>query len=111
MVPIARGSGPHGAGGDSRRIEKRLREDTAHAFRAVCVVHNETSNGTVTRVDEVRRQIDAARHPALLLVDARRRAGDRLKAYRIVGPQPWDRGRRFVVELELQGETAPQKVR
>ena len=48
---------------------------------------------------------------ALLLVDARRRVGDRLGSYRIVGPQPWDRGRRFVVELTLQNEETPQKVR
>lgn len=48
---------------------------------------------------------------AILLVDSRRRAGDKLAAYRIVGPQPWDRGRRFVVELTLQGETTSQKTR
>lgn len=48
---------------------------------------------------------------ALLFVDARRRAGKRLASYRIVGPQPWDRGRRFVVEMNLKDEEAPQKVR
>ncbi len=50
-------------------IEARLREDKAHAIKAVCVVHNETSTGCVSPVDAVRKAIDAARHPALLLVD------------------------------------------
>ena len=57
------------SGADPDRIETRLREDKAHAVKAVCVVHNETSTGVVSRVAEVRRAIDAARHPALLMVD------------------------------------------
>ena len=50
-------------------IEARLREDKGHAIKAVCVVHNETSTGATSRIDEVRRAIDAAGHPALLMVD------------------------------------------
>jgi len=50
-------------------IESRLRDDSGHTIKAVCVVHNETSTGCVTHVDEIRRAIDAAQHPALLLVD------------------------------------------
>jgi len=50
-------------------IEARLRQDSGHAIRAVCVVHNETSTGVLSDVASVRRAIDAARHPALLLVD------------------------------------------
>ncbi|MDK3023254.1 aminotransferase class V-fold PLP-dependent enzyme [Cupriavidus taiwanensis] len=50
-------------------IEARLREDTGHAIRAVCVVHNETSTGVTSDIAAVRRAIDAAGHPALLLVD------------------------------------------
>jgi alanine-glyoxylate transaminase/serine-glyoxylate transaminase/serine-pyruvate transaminase len=57
----------HGADPDA--IEARLSEDRAHAIKAVCVVHNETSTGVVSRVGEVRKAIDAAKHPALLLVD------------------------------------------
>jgi alanine-glyoxylate transaminase/serine-glyoxylate transaminase/serine-pyruvate transaminase len=38
-------------------------------IRAVCVVHNETSTGARTSVGEVRAAIDAAQHPALLMVD------------------------------------------
>jgi alanine-glyoxylate transaminase/serine-glyoxylate transaminase/serine-pyruvate transaminase len=57
------------SGADANAIEARLREDKPHAIKAVCVVHNETSTGATSRIDEVRRAIDAARHPALLMVD------------------------------------------
>ncbi len=50
-------------------IEQRLRADKGHALRAVCVVHNETSTGVTSDIAAVRRAIDAARHPALLMVD------------------------------------------
>ena len=50
-------------------IEARLRADEGHRIRAVCVVHNETSTGVTSDIAAVRRAIDAARHPALLLVD------------------------------------------
>ena len=50
-------------------IEQRLKADTGHAIKAVCVVHNETSTGVTSNIAAVRKAIDAARHPALLLVD------------------------------------------
>ena len=50
-------------------IEQRLRDDKGHEIKVVAVVHNETSTGATSRIDEVRRAIDAAGHPALLLVD------------------------------------------
>jgi len=50
-------------------IEERLRKDTAHVIKAVCVVHNETSTGVTSNIAAVRKAIDAAGHPALLLVD------------------------------------------
>ena len=56
-------------GVDAARIEARLAEDGAHAVKAVCIVHNETSTGVTSDVAAVRRALDAARHPALLLVD------------------------------------------
>ncbi|MFG1412636.1 aminotransferase class V-fold PLP-dependent enzyme [Xanthobacter sp. VTT E-85241] len=56
-------------GADAAAIEARLKEDKAHEIKAVCVVHNETSTGCITLVPEIRRAIDAAGHPALLLVD------------------------------------------
>jgi alanine-glyoxylate transaminase / serine-glyoxylate transaminase / serine-pyruvate transaminase len=51
-------------------VEARLREDRERRIRALLVVHNETSTGATTRLAEVRRAIDSAGHPALLLVDA-----------------------------------------
>ncbi len=56
-------------GVDAARIEQALREDKAHRLKAVCVVHNETSTGVTSDIAAVRRAIDAAGHPALLLVD------------------------------------------
>jgi alanine-glyoxylate transaminase / serine-glyoxylate transaminase / serine-pyruvate transaminase len=50
-------------------IEQRLRADTGHGIKAVCVVHNETSTGVTSDIAAVRRAIDAAGHPALLIVD------------------------------------------
>jgi alanine-glyoxylate transaminase/serine-glyoxylate transaminase/serine-pyruvate transaminase len=57
-------------GADAQEIEDHLRKDKAKAIKAVCVVHNETSTGCRTRLDEVRRAIDAAKHPALLMTDS-----------------------------------------
>jgi alanine-glyoxylate transaminase/serine-glyoxylate transaminase/serine-pyruvate transaminase len=56
-------------GADPAAIEKRLRDDREHRLKAVCVVHNETSTGVTSRIAEVRKAIDAAKHPALLMVD------------------------------------------
>ena len=50
-------------------IEERLKADTQHSIKAVCVVHNETSTGVTSNIAAVRKAIDAAKHPALLLVD------------------------------------------
>ncbi len=57
------------AGVDAAAIETRLAEDRAHRLKAVCVVHNETSTGVTSDIAAVRRAIDAAGHPALLMVD------------------------------------------
>ncbi|PPC99261.1 MAG: serine--glyoxylate aminotransferase [Hyphomicrobium sp.] len=54
---------------DANLIEQKLRADKAHEIKAVCVVHNETSTGCRTRIDEVRKAMDAAGHPALLMAD------------------------------------------
>ena len=50
-------------------IEQRLRADPQARIKAVCVVHNETSTGVTSDIAAVRRAIDAAGHPALLMVD------------------------------------------
>lgn len=50
-------------------VEARLSQDKDHSIKAVMVVHNETSTGVTSRIAEIRRSMDRARHPALLLVD------------------------------------------
>lgn len=56
-------------GVDPSKIEERLRADTNHEIKAVCVVHNETATGATSHIDQVRAAIDAVGHPALLMVD------------------------------------------
>src|SRR6185369_4728142 len=56
-------------GVDAAAIEQRLRDDASQTIKAVCVVHNETSTGVTSDIAAVRRAIDAAKHPALLMVD------------------------------------------
>lgn len=56
-------------GADPDQIEARLRADSGHQIKAVCVVHNETSTGSVSPIADVRRALDAVGHPALLMVD------------------------------------------
>ena len=56
-------------GAEPAAIAAALHQDSAHRIRAVCVVHNETSTGCTSPIAAVRAAIDAAKHPALLLVD------------------------------------------
>lgn len=56
-------------GADTDAIAARLAEDRERRLKAVCIVHNETSTGAVSRIDRVRAALDAASHPALLIVD------------------------------------------
>jgi alanine-glyoxylate transaminase/serine-glyoxylate transaminase/serine-pyruvate transaminase len=56
-------------GVDPAVVEARLADDRARAVKAVALVHNETATGVTSRVADVRRAIDRAGHPALLLVD------------------------------------------
>jgi alanine-glyoxylate transaminase/serine-glyoxylate transaminase/serine-pyruvate transaminase len=58
------------AGADPAVIEDHLRKDAAHEIKAVCVVHSETSTGCLSPIEAIRQAIDAAGHPALLMVDA-----------------------------------------
>ena len=57
-------------GVNANLIEERLKADTGHRIKAVCVVHNETSTGATSDIAAVRRAMDAAKHPALLMVDS-----------------------------------------
>ena len=56
-------------GVDPQQVEDRLRADTENKIKAVCIVHNETSTGSASRVNEVRLAMNKAGHDALLLVD------------------------------------------
>jgi len=56
-------------GADPDLVAARLAGDRGHAIKAVAIVHNETSTGAASRVAEIRRRMDDARHPALLIVD------------------------------------------
>jgi len=67
-VEIVPGDWRHGV--DPAALEATLREDPDRLIRAVLVVHNETSTGVTSRLPDIRRAIDRAGHPALLLVDA-----------------------------------------
>jgi alanine-glyoxylate transaminase/serine-glyoxylate transaminase/serine-pyruvate transaminase len=67
-VDFIPGDWRHGV--DAAAIEARLAADGNHEFKAVMVVHNETSSGVTSNVHAVRRAIDSAKHPALLMVDA-----------------------------------------
>jgi alanine-glyoxylate transaminase/serine-glyoxylate transaminase/serine-pyruvate transaminase len=56
-------------GVDPAQVEAKLAEDKGHHIKAVMAVHNETSTGVTSRIGEVRKSIDRARHPALFMVD------------------------------------------
>ena len=66
-VELLPGDWRHGA--DPDQLGARLAADPGREIKAVCVVHNETSTGVTSRVPAVRAALDAAGHPALLLVD------------------------------------------
>lgn len=54
---------------DPAAIENALAGDKAHDIKAVCIVHNETATGVLSDIAAIRNAMDAARHPALLMVD------------------------------------------
>ncbi|MGL4495579.1 MAG: pyridoxal-phosphate-dependent aminotransferase family protein [Beijerinckiaceae bacterium] len=56
-------------GADAAQIEEQLVADKARRFKAVMVVHNETSTGSTSRIADIRAAIDRAAHPALFMVD------------------------------------------
>ena len=57
------------SGVDPAIVEAKLVDDRAHSYKAVLVVHNETSTGATTRIPAIRQAIDRAGHPALFMVD------------------------------------------
>ena len=68
QVDFIPGDWRHGVDADA--IGQKLAADRGKAIKAVAVVHNETSTGVTSNIPAVRRAMDDAGHPALLLVDA-----------------------------------------
>ena len=66
-IDFVPGDWRHGV--DPARSRKSSPPTASIAIKAVCVVHNETSTGVASRIPEIRAAIDAARHPALFMVD------------------------------------------
>ena len=66
-VDYVPGTWRHGA--SPEELEKRLAADSAHTYKAVVVVHNETSSGVTSRISELRKVMNRLHHPALLIVD------------------------------------------
>ena len=68
-IEVERVEVPYGAAVAAEQVEERLRADKDCRLKAVLVLHNETSTGVVTDIAAIRRAMDRADHPALLLVD------------------------------------------
>ena len=68
-IEVQRLEVPYGVGVPADLVEAQLRKDTQRRFKAVLVLHNETSTGVVTDIAAIRRALDHAGHPALLFVD------------------------------------------
>ncbi len=66
-VDFVPGDWRHGVNPDA--VEEKLFADKNHQYKSVMVVHNETSTGVTSRVPEIRKAIDHAKHPALFMVD------------------------------------------
>jgi alanine-glyoxylate transaminase/serine-glyoxylate transaminase/serine-pyruvate transaminase len=66
-VDFVPGDWRHGV--DPAVVDQRLAADRDRKIKAVAVVHNETSTGATSRVHDIRKAIDRANHPALLMVD------------------------------------------
>ncbi len=63
-------SGDWRQGVELSALEQKLAEDEEHEFKAILVVHTETSTGVTNNISEIRKTIDRAGHSALLMVDA-----------------------------------------
>jgi alanine-glyoxylate transaminase/serine-glyoxylate transaminase/serine-pyruvate transaminase len=56
-------------GADPTQVASRLSSDDRHGYKAVMVVHNETSTGVTTDIAGIRQAMNRSNHPALLMVD------------------------------------------
>lgn len=68
-ISVQRLEVPYGAGIPEDLVVAELRADKSRQIKAVLVLHNETSTGVTTDIAAIRRALDRADHPALLLVD------------------------------------------
>jgi alanine-glyoxylate transaminase / serine-glyoxylate transaminase / serine-pyruvate transaminase len=66
-VDFVPGDWRHGV--DPAVVRQKLADDRTHSIKAVAVVHNETSTGVASRIGAIRKAMNEAGHPALLLVD------------------------------------------
>jgi alanine-glyoxylate transaminase/serine-glyoxylate transaminase/serine-pyruvate transaminase len=66
-VEVLRGSWRRAV--DPAAVAQRLAADRAHEIKAVLVVQIDTASGVVNDLPAIRRAIDSANHPALLMVD------------------------------------------
>jgi alanine-glyoxylate transaminase/serine-glyoxylate transaminase/serine-pyruvate transaminase len=57
------------SGASAAELAARLDADDRHTYKAVMVVHNETSTGVTSNIEAIRRQMNQSAHPALLMVD------------------------------------------
>ncbi len=67
VVDLVPGDWRHGV--DPELVEQRLMGDEPPTYKAIAVLHNETSTGAVSRIPEIRQAIDRTGHPGLLMVD------------------------------------------
>jgi alanine-glyoxylate transaminase/serine-glyoxylate transaminase/serine-pyruvate transaminase len=58
-----------GEGAPVERYHEVLAADKSHRIKAVLFTHNETATGVTSDVAGMRKALDAAKHPALLMVD------------------------------------------
>ena len=58
-----------GEGIPVQTFERILRNDKEHKIKAVLACHNETATGVTSDIAALRRAMDRAKHPALLMVD------------------------------------------
>ncbi|MGI9083027.1 MAG: pyridoxal-phosphate-dependent aminotransferase family protein [Candidatus Fonsibacter lacus] len=66
-VELVPGDWRHGI--DSKVVEQKLSQDKDHKIKALLVLHNETATGITNDIKNIRKAMDSAKHPALLLVD------------------------------------------
>jgi alanine-glyoxylate transaminase/serine-glyoxylate transaminase/serine-pyruvate transaminase len=59
-----------GEGVPVEQMEEILRADKKHQIKGILACHNETATGVTSDIAGLRKAMDAANHPALLLVDA-----------------------------------------